>query len=382
MGGKVMLFWLDRNDVRLGFLHAIGPVTHREELRGDDSIEFYCKETPSKYDRILWRDPQGGAWHEHVVVQTTEDMGVEGCKVLARTSLVDAAAIYCEEMRFVLARPRAAVPRFLGELYPDRWNIDIPDYGSVQTLIYHMNGYDALHKIEEDGRIEFESRIDVGDAGVLGRTVVMPEDGRGGYRGLRFTYEKGLSWCRRTVIDTNVYTALYGWGIGLPILNSDGDFTGGYTRRLTMEEALIDLHRNKYGKKYVTDETARQRWGIPVGNKKIHRFGEVVFTDITDPTRLMTATKAALKRVNQPKVVYEANAAYLDGGIDAVLGDKVTVTDTSESPAWVLRCRVVRRERAMSEFGVDTSLDMGTVTPFGAYELEDIVADVTEGENA
>ena len=65
-----------------------------------------------------------------------------------------------------------------------------------------------------------------------------------------------------------------------------------------------------------------------------------------------------------------------------MLGDKVTVTDTSESPAWALRCRVVRRERAMSEFGVDTSLDMGTVTPFGAYELEDIVDDVTDGENA
>ena len=43
MGDKITLFWLDRNDVRLGFLHAIGPVTHREELRGDDAIEFYCR---------------------------------------------------------------------------------------------------------------------------------------------------------------------------------------------------------------------------------------------------------------------------------------------------------------------------------------------------
>ena len=60
MKGLSCLYWFDRDEKRLGILHPLGPVVHREILRGDDTLEFYCEETPEKYDRILWRDPQDG----------------------------------------------------------------------------------------------------------------------------------------------------------------------------------------------------------------------------------------------------------------------------------------------------------------------------------
>lgn len=38
----------------------------------------------------------------------------------------------------------------------------------------------------------------------------------GSWRGLRFTYGKNMAGCTRTVLEQDVYTALYGFGAGFP----------------------------------------------------------------------------------------------------------------------------------------------------------------------
>ena len=382
MTERVTLFWFDRNDVRRGILHVSGGIEHKEELRGDDTIEFRCEEVPGKYDRLVWWDFADEVWREHVVVSVVEEMGAGVAHVVARTSLCDLVAVYVEEFRLVDMRPRAAVPELLGDLYPKRWNIDIPEeHGRVSGLVYHMDGLAALHKIEVDGTVEFEPRIDVVKGGVRGRTIHMEMGGRGTYRGARFTYGKNLTYCRRTVLDSEVYTALYGWGVGLPIIDASGEFTGGYTRRLSLEDALVDLLGNKYGKKYVADEAARKQWGIPVGGEMVHRFGEVVFTDIAKPTSLKRQTEIALRSMVQPRVAYEANGALVEKGVEARLGDKVYVVDTSDVPEWTMKCRVVRRTRVFSDCGLDVSLGMGTVTPYTYRELSAAMGAVTDPDN-
>ena len=99
MGGTApTLFWFDRADERIGILHPAGAVEHREELGGEDVLSFPCLETPEKYDRILWRDPQDGRWREHVVVRTDEALGA-ACEVYAESSLCDLLGSYVEEER-------------------------------------------------------------------------------------------------------------------------------------------------------------------------------------------------------------------------------------------------------------------------------------------
>ena len=80
------LYWFDRFDDRIGTLKVAGELTHAEELNGEDTLEFRCREVPAKGDRLLWRD--GGEWREHVVVRTDEPLdGI--CSVYAESSLCE-----------------------------------------------------------------------------------------------------------------------------------------------------------------------------------------------------------------------------------------------------------------------------------------------------
>ena len=382
MTEKVTLFWFDRNDTRIGILHAVGAIEHKEELRGDDTIEFWCEEVPTKYDRIVWRDFADEIWREHVVVSAIEEMGAAGAKVVARTSLCDLCGVYVELAKFVSYRPRRALPEVMGDLYPKRWNYEADqESGFIDALVYHMNGYDALHKIEVEGVVEYEPRIEVSRGGVTSRTIATCYDGRGRFNGARFVYGKNLTYCRRTLLDSEIYTALFGWGAGVPIYDSDGKLTGGYSSRISLEDAHVDIWGHKYGKKYIADEAAREEWGIPVEGTKVHRYGEVVFTDIDDASALYRQTDIALKSLKQPRVVYEANGAFLPDFCDAALGDRVYVVDTSESPEWTMRCRVVRRTRTFSDCGLDVSLGIGTVTPYTHYKLSAAKDAVTGVDN-
>jgi phage minor structural protein len=45
------------------------------------------------------------------------------------------------------------------------------------------------------------------------------------WKGLRFTYGKNMAGCTRTVLEQDVYTALYGFGAGLPVTDEDGRYT-------------------------------------------------------------------------------------------------------------------------------------------------------------
>ncbi len=71
MAGAVpQLWWFDRFDDRIGILPVVGELVHTEELNGEDTLEFECREVPAKGDRLLWLD--GSVWREHVVVRANE----------------------------------------------------------------------------------------------------------------------------------------------------------------------------------------------------------------------------------------------------------------------------------------------------------------------
>ena len=71
----------------------------------------------------------------------------------------------------------------------------------------------------------------------------------------------------------------------------------------------------------------------------------------------------------------------VEKGVEARLGDKVYVVDTSEAPEWTMKCRVVRRTRLFSDCGLDVSLGMGTVTPYTYRELSAAMGAVTDPDN-
>ena len=142
---------------------------------------------------------------------------------------------------------------------------------------------------------------------------------RGGWHGARLTRGKGLIACTRTVLEDEVFTALYGFGRGLPVLDESGEHTGGYTRRLTFGAV-------NNGVNWVGSDEARLAWGRPDGARgRAHRFGSVVFAECEDASELKALTEAELARLSRPRVAYEAEAAEVCGCGFVGLGDDYLV---------------------------------------------------------
>lgn len=393
MAGTVpTLYWFDRWDERIGLLRVVGELVHTEELlelghserglnacafslktcqrarflyarSGEDTLEFQSYEVPAKGDRLLWRD--GETWREHVVVRTDEPL--EGlCSVYAESSLSELLDGFIEEQHLVSRTARQALTAVLA---PTRWSIAYcASLGTASALIYHQNALWALRRVAEVWGGEVTPVITVANGRVSSRSVRL-DDEREEWRGLRFTYGKNMAGCTRTVLEQDVYTALYGFGAALPFTDEEGNYKAGYRRKLTFGDINGGLN-------YVADEDAKLVWGRWNADRtaKVHSFGQVTFSEETDPTRLLALTRRSLAEAVQPKVSYEVDVAALDGD-DADLGDTVAVVDTSRTPEWRLTARIVRRVRTFGE-GVLARVTIGTVEPVDYAQVSALAADV------
>ena len=364
MAGAVpTLFRFSRWDERIGTLRVAGELVHTEELNGEDTIEFQCFEVPDKGDRLLWLD--GSTWREHVVVRTEEPMAGL-CSVYAESSLCELLDDFIEEVQLSYKTASQALAAILA---PTRWSIAYcADLGVAGALIYHQNALWALRRVASVWGGEVTPVITVSGGRVATRAVRL-DDERGSWNGLRFTYGKNMAGCTRTVLEQDVYTALYGYGAGLPYTDSEGNYVAGYRRKLTFGEINGGLN-------YVADESAKQVWGRWNADRtaKVHSFGAVNFSDVTDPARLLALTRRALSEAVQPKVSYEVDVAALDAD-DAELGDTVAVIDTSRDPEWRLKARIVRRVRTFGD-SVVARVTIGTVQPVDYASVSSLAADV------
>lgn len=365
------LYLFDRFDARLGILPTVGGITHVEEVGGEDTIEFDCLAAPEKGERLLWRDPTDGVWREHVVVRTDEPLGGPA-HVYAESSLCELLGDFVEEEQLVAKTAAQALSSVLGVT---RWSAGEVGVGDVTRgcLLYHVNALAALRRVEEVWGGEAEAVIAVSGGRVSSRTVSLPAR-RGEWRGARFSHGKSLAACTRTVLEDEVFTALYGYGKGLPIYDETGAPTGGFTRRLTFGSV-------NGGANWVGDDAARLVWGRPDGaGGKSHRFGHVVFPDCEDAAELKALTEAALAAACEPRVSYEVDVAAVDGGAGVRLGDDVAVIDSSRSPEWHLRARCVRRVRELGEGAPSVRLTLGTVERTTWAASADVAARVTAVE--
>ncbi len=369
MAGTVpTLYWFDRFDDRIGILPVVGELVHTEELNGEDTIEFECWEVPTKGDRLLWRD--GSVWHEHVVVRTDEPL--EGlCSVYAESSLCELLDDFIEEEHLV---SRTAAQALAVALAPTRWALASCNVtGTAGCVLYHVNALWALRRIAEVWGGEVEPMIAVADERVSSRSIRFRQQ-LGSWKGLRFTYGKNMAGCTRTVLEQDVYTALYGFGAGLPLTDEDGRYTGGYRKKLTFGEV-------NGGVNWVGDEDARLVWGRWNASRtaKVHSFGAVTFSDCDDPTKLLALTRKALIDAVQPKVSYEIDVAALNGGACG-LGDEVAVIDSSRTPEWRLKARVVKRVRTFGDT-IICRVTIGTVQQVDYAVTSVLAADVAALQN-
>ena len=134
------------------------------------------------------------------------------------------------------------------------------------------------------------------------------------------------------LISDDVVTALIGRGKGEESTNDSGEATGGYGRRIQFKDVSWSVSRGDpvdkpAGQNYVSNEAARNIYGLHQNGVIKHRFGVYTNEDIEDPVELLKATYKELQRLSVPIVTFKANLLDLSNAIeqDIWIGDSVAI---------------------------------------------------------
>lgn len=355
MPARFMVY--DRWGAQLGAIQVPLAAKRTREVSGSDRLDLTCVDSLEKDQRIVTRDTKG-RWCEYVVVDVRE----------LRNGNARATTAYCENSvselsrKFVVEKegrgytPAAAL---LKALEGTRWTPGSVDAAQAKDVsFYHVSALQAVEDVANVFGLEIETEIGVVADKVVSRKVGLKAR-RGADNGKRFTYSKDLSSVKRVVNSDDVVTRLYGYGKGLGQADSDGNATGGYTRKITFGSV-------NGGKDYVQDDEALQLWGmLDAEGNLLHAEGMADFPECEDAAELLVLTKAELDERKEPRVTYECDAVALDmgglghEGID--VGDTVQIVDTEFSPKLRLSGRITKLEEDLLDGAGAVKATIGNV---------------------
>lgn len=355
MGPTVYVY--DRWGTQTGVLAGLLSLVRIAEVNGEDALKVTSMTSLAKGQRLVLADGRG-VWHEYVVSETEEERsgGAVACTAYCEGFVRELTGDY-----IVDRRPSGSAAVCLASLL-DGLRVrpgTVTAAGAAQMSWYHVSAREALSELVAALGCEMRGRVTVAGDKVTGRYVDLV-DRVGAASARRFEYGSDLASVRRSVDGSDVVTALYGYGKGIPLHDEGGDATGGYSRKITFGDI-------NGGKDYLEDDAAKRTWGLPgPDGATVHVFGKVEFDDCEDPAELKRLTREALGRMSQPAVTYEADVMQLaQGGLDAdgiSEGDTVALVDTCFEPPLRLSGRVLRIEEDLLD-ATSTRLTLGNVAP-------------------
>ena len=166
--------------------------------------------------------------------------------------------------------------------------------------------WQGVSVIQQNWNVYIMPRVMVDQNGITGRFLdVMNTSGFD--RGLRLSVNKNVTDPCVTYDDTDMYTALYGYGGTYSTGNGTGKQTQEYTFKDVSWSKTSDHPAKPAGQLYLEDPEATALYGR---NGK-PRFGFYQNTDIKNPDILLEKTWETLKSVNHPKINISGTVADL-----------------------------------------------------------------------
>ena len=199
------LYLFDRWDERIGILRVVGELVHTEELNGEDTLEFGCLVAPEKGDRLVWRDPDTGAWREHEVVRTNEETaGI--AHVYAESSLCELLRDFVEEEQLVAK----TVSQAMAAVAHTRWSlgtVSCDDSTKRGALLCHSNALAALRGVESVWDGELECSYEVSDSRISKRTVSLRMSAT--TEGVGFQHLSGMTTAKQCFVSRTDLESVY-----------------------------------------------------------------------------------------------------------------------------------------------------------------------------
>ena len=196
---------------------------------------------------------------------------------------------------------------------------------------YYISVRQALVKIIESYACEFKIRYTFVENKIIGRYIDLNQR-FGRVTGHQFEYGSNILNVTYEESSDDVVTALIGRGKGEEKTDESGEATGGYGRRIQFKDVVWSVSKGDpvdkpAGQNYVTNELAKDVYGLHQNGEIKHRFGVYTNEDIEDPVELLKATYNELQRLSVPIVTFKANLLDLANAIeqDVWIGDSVGI---------------------------------------------------------
>lgn len=196
---------------------------------------------------------------------------------------------------------------------------------------YYISVRQALVKIIESYACEFKIRYTFVENKIIGRYIDLNQR-FGRVTGHQFEYGSNILNVTYEESSDDVVTALIGRGKGEEKTNESGEATGGYGRRIQFKDVVWSTSKGDpvdkpAGQNYISNEAAKDVYGLHQNGEIKHRFGVYTNEDIEDPVELLKATYNELQRLSVPISTFKANLLDLANAIeqDVWIGDSVGI---------------------------------------------------------
>lgn len=268
---------------------------------------------------------------------------------------------------------------------------------------YYISVRQALVKIIESYACEFKIRYTFVGNKIIGRYIDLNQR-FGRVTGHQFEYGSNILNVTYEESSDDVVTALIGRGKGEQSTDENGEATGGYGRRVQFKDVVWTVSNGDpvdkpAGQNYVTNEAARNIYGLHQNGVVKHRFGVYTNEDIEDPVELLKATYKELQRLSVPIVTFKANLLDLANAIenDVWIGDSVGIVRDHISISFEARIHKLTidkldNNRSVAELGDYQTLQskdratrqqaiIDTVSGFSESLIEKSIANEVERRN-
>lgn len=227
------------------------------------------------------------------------------------------------------------VTAFVTRLLQDtRFSLGTVTSVSTGTMTaYYESVWSALVKVQETFNVLITPYY-VFSGGVVSSRLVDIRDNVADYRGRIFELGDDLTGIDITYDDSQIKTALYGRGRGVEIGGGEDATDPAYGRRLTFADEVWttaggDPADKPLGQEWIGDPAALALYGR--GGR--HRFGYVVFDDVTEADVLLERTWERLQQMSVPIISIRSTVQdterLLGRGHEAVrMGDMVIIRMT------------------------------------------------------
>ena len=177
------------------------------------------------------------------------------------------------------------------------WSVGTDTSSGTSSADISMGSvWQDVRTIEKNWNVYITPRVVISASGITGRYLdIAPAQGT--WRGIRLAIDKNMDEVGVTIDDTNLVTALYGYGRSVE--------TNGVTAPLTFASvtwtATSGHPAKPQGQTYIEDTTATNNYG----RNGRARFGFYQNSDISDPEVLLEKTWEALKASKAPTVTID-----------------------------------------------------------------------------